>query len=391
MFYVNEMKTFYTLRDALDALQLGLKIFAVDTGITGKKKFCLTSEEDVRKTYATLFKNKGSVHWYEVLLSGDHPTRLFLDVESYSHTRANVIRAIDSFLALINMCTRVVSEGESDKYFWLDSCREGKASFHIVGTLYFASVAAIGALVRTCWCSVQEIVSGRLPAPDGVDKDALSFLREETGESIVDCIYTRNRVFRLPFSSKFASPHVLMPMEGRERHASWDGYLVQKSYSAMSTTEALIVLEIDGSVPLYTNRSFADTLARPNDASGWIIRDVCAANSSKLSTGSNPLLSPVLRRLDEMGYMLKHETLVFSPQRRGWLVNTNSKRCNIAQREHKGNHIWFFIELGVVKQYCYDHECRGCAEIDVGDAWDKWMSLWNVMISGTSLLNSVRR
>lgn len=384
------MQTFYTLRDALDAVTSGVKIFAVDTSATGKKKFCVTSDEYVREQYATLYKNKGSVHWYEVLLSGENPTRVFLDVESYDHCRADVVRAVDSFLALMNMCTRVISDSD-DKYFWLDSCRDGKASFHIVGTLYFASVACIGALVRTCWCSVQEILAGRLPAPEGVDRGALEFLREKSGDCIIDCIYTRNRVFRLPFSSKFGSPHILVPMEGRAVHQSWHDYLVQLPVEAAAGKDVLHVTEVDGSVPLYTNRSFADSLSRPNDATGWVIRDVCSVNSSKMSTYANPLLAPVLRRLDEMGYSLKHETLMFSPQRRGWLVNTNSKRCNIAQREHKGNHIWFFIELGVVKQYCYDHECRGCAEIDVGDAWDKWMSLWNVMISGTSLLNSVHR
>lgn len=380
------MTTYFTLASALETLSPGDRVFAIDLDSTGKKKFCVyPSEKNIKSLYEDARNNNGALHWYEVLLSGDRPTRLFLDVESRDHTKGQVIDAVTSFLALMSICTQQIGDGAVDTYGWLDSSRKGKASFHVIGNIYFSSVADVGAVVRQCWCAVQDILCGKLECPKCVVKDDLKFLTEKNGECIVDCIYTRNRVFRLPYSSKFGSPHILVPFDALPKRDSWYDYMVQSNKSESTIS----VLEIDGSAPGYTNKSFRDALIRPNDEIGWVLKDVRRSEACDLASCSNPFIAPVLQRLNDMGFDLKSETLRYSPSRRGWLVSTNSKRCGIARREHKSNHVWFLLTLGSVKQYCYDTDCRGCVDVNVGDAWSLWNNSWHTMINATEMLNSV--
>jgi hypothetical protein len=67
------------------------------------------------------------------------------------------------------------------------------------------------------------------------------------------------------------------------------------------------------------------------------------------------------------------------------MINSGSKCCQIAQRTHNGNHIWFRIDIikQTVCQCCYDNDCKEKKPFLVNipkTCWDKWNDEWKELI-----------
>ena len=379
------MKPSGTLKELLVGLKDDEKIFAKDIDTSGKKYFLRGTRQQYITQYNKELK-KGAAHWYEILLEG-RPCPVVLDIESKNKHYLKARDAVEDLMKVFNIAVESKT-GKCDEYMFLDSSSADKVSFHVVGTVMFKNLAHVGALVRSVWSGLQTLRSNKLEMPEGISVKNIDYLFESDGQWIVDdCIYTRNRFFRLPLSCKKGSTRVLKPLyPPGKKVESWTEMLVQRPHGG----PVYECLEMCGTDPIYTSMP-ADRCMRCVDGT-WMLVDARRKEKQVACTAVHPYITPVIEKLNTMGYMLKDD-LKFNSARRSWCINSYSKQCGIAKREHASNHIWFEIDGlgGRVIQRCYDSNCVGGVDIDVNDAWDEWTLAWSTMIDVSNVLDGLDR
>ena len=306
-----------------------------------------------------------------------------LDIESNEKHYMKTLDAIDDLLKLFKFAVESVT-GEEDEYIYLNSSSDKKISFHIIGKVLFKNLSHAGAIVRSVWSAIQSIFKGLVTCPESLQLDNLKYLFEANGDWIVDdCIYTRNRFFRIPLSSKMGSSRVLKPVVnvGR-RNLRWWEMLAQPCSTGAEVHSAV---EMGGSDPIFTSLRASKCMRLIGDS--WFMSESRRTNYQSQCLTAHPYIEPVLSKLESLGYMLKSD-LCFNSSRRSWCVNSHSRLCGIAKREHASNHVWFEIDGigGRVLQRCYDSNCSGFVEVDVDDAWDAWTIAYSTMVDVTDVL-----
>ena len=334
-----QMEKHFTLHAALHHLDPTRIVVAQDVSKNGQKVFYCANVQQLDALYTHMDQK----HWYECLVE-ERASRIFLDIESYDKVD------LDAILAFLRTCVQE-KFGVAPELAVLDSCSADKQSWHVlVLNVYVTNVYHVGAFVRRMVLAA--LYGQRLPPPEI--------------NAIDTAVYTKNRMFRVAHSSKFGSERVL-------KHAApWHQLLVQ-SYDA----ECAECLEIDNSTPVSTSQRPENMFERT--AQGWrALTSVRRTNKGVAS--SCPMLDPILDWLDRHidGRTCRHNSTMTSTGH--YRVSTRSKCCRIAQREHRGNNIWYDIlfEQQVVHQRCFDEDCRHkWVAVDIPkDVWTKWNTAW---------------
>jgi len=315
-------------------------VVAEDLSNDGRKQFYSGTLEHLKRLYDT----KAHHYWYECLME-DRPSRLFLDVDATTN--------VDIHEIVHNLRTAILAMLESKSIpiepdiHIMDSSGDSKYSWHILVTnVVLKNVYHVGAFVR------------RL---------LLFYADAPTMQTIDSAVYTRNRMFRLPGSSKFGSQRVLRSEQ------PWYEMMVQ-----IPCASPIECLEIDGSVPESTS-SPPLALFREQEDGSWsrLGRKYTAGNSSNCTTR---LIAPVLDWLDhhEHAETLRHKVKFVSSGH--YIVPAKSRKCYIAGRTHKGNAIWYKLDLTKrqIRQRCLDSDCaRRSHLIPCPDnIWDRWVGGW---------------
>lgn len=331
---------FHTLHSALVQIPATDIVVAQDLSSAGQKCFLRGSISALDDIYS----KQTDKHWYECLLE-NRPSRIFLDVESL--TKVDIQTIVDLCRQAIQCKFGITATMEI-----LDSCSASKFSWHVLCTnLYLKNIYHVGAFVR------------RL---------VLSMSGHPYRHAIDTAVYTRNRMFRVADSSKFGSERILKHPSG-----TWSDLLVQSSGATYVECK-----EIDGGEPSSTSLH-PDKMFRL--VHGQWTRTTFQNRRLVESAGTTcPMLTPIIDWLDThvAAQTCRHNmSLSTNGQYR---ISTRSKRCAIAGREHKGNNIWFNIDLNrcVVQQRCYDDECRSQAVYVSVPAklWSLWNDTWAQVI-----------
>lgn len=325
-----------TLHDALRRVSHTECIVAEDISKDGKKKFYTGDIQTLNKMYTEL----ASRHWYEVLLE-DRPTRLFLDIES--KTNVSIDDIVNFFKRTIKIMFGKIANAQV-----IDSCSAEKYSWHVVFTnVILTNSYHVGAFVRRSVLAMQD------------DPMALA---------IDTAVYTKHRMFRLAGSTKFGQIREL-------RHAlPWHELLVQPFVAE----QVFDCLEIDDSIPVSTSAP-PHALFECTDCGEWCRKETTIIRQNTTNTCC-PLLSPILDWLDRNydACTVRYGTNMSAYGH--YRVSTRSKKCGIAGRVHKGNNIWFNIDIytRTVQQRCYDEECRrrGLPINVPASLWSKWNNAW---------------
>ena len=324
-----------TLVNAIGKCTLDKCVVAEDISAAGQKHFYLGTLQQLKQVYET----KTQHHWYECLLE-HRPSRLFLDVESLQPV--SIAAIVDFFRETV----RIMYDTECN-FEIIDSSASNKISYHVIATdLVFKNVYHVGAFVRRTVLAMQDN-----PIANAIDT----------------AVYTKNRMFRLPGSRKFNSQRVL-------RHASpWWELMVQIPDWQGRTRECL---EINNSEPKSTS-THPRNLFRRLDNGSWACSVVQKGSSKKLNC--NPL-NPILDWLDstEQAMILRNKLKMISSG--FYSVPAKSKKCYIAGRTHKGNAIWYMIDVTrqQIIQRCLDSECGHQKHYiqHPKHIWDRWTSSW---------------
>lgn len=332
---------FFSLRDALVASQPNTIVIAEDISAAQQKRFYTKTIDQLDHIYQSLSQR----HWYECLVESK-PSRIFLDVESSDPID---IDAIVQFLA--NACFLKFKKNPEIEI--LNSCSaptdtKVKYSWHVICTnIILENIYHVGAFVRRMVLAAVH----RLP--------------HNEIKAIDTAIYTKNRMFRIARSSKFNQNRIL------RSDKSWYELLVQ-----IPCQHPFQCCEIDGSEPMST--SIAPQTLFCHGPRGWTRTH--QTRSTDTADHYIPQISPILDWIDRTynASTCRHNTKITSSGH--YFISTRSKVCQIAKRTHRGNNIWYDIDLTrqQVLQRCYDDECCQRGEvIPVPEGlWSKWLELW---------------
>jgi hypothetical protein len=348
---------FSRLKEAIIYCEETEIIIAEDFAVNGVKRFHVGSLEKLHQLYTGIQEK----HWYETLQE-KRQSRLFLDIES------------DDSVVDIKWLVGYISDRLQEfltyrgstivpKFEILDSSSSIKSSFHVICTnVFFENIYHVGAFVRRVICILMK---------NGMDYSAID-----------DSVYTKNRING---STKFGSKR-------RLKHAlPWTSLLVQ---SQNPTDEVFTCEEIDHTTPCSTSFKTSDLFEFDNETKMWITkkkRYTCAADSVLTEC---TLLNPIFDWLDHTLHAEIQRYDISLKSGGKIMVSSGSRRCQIKNREHKGNHIWFQIDINrrTVFQHCYDADCKkikkflnansdkmsiGCKLIPVPKTcWDLWDNEW---------------
>ena len=329
---------FKRLSDALLHLesdqQKSQLVIAEDVSAQGQKVFYVGNVPTLANKYQEIARK----HWYECLLE-ETASRIFLDIESEGEV--DLEKIITQLKAAILQQYKMEPQIEI-----LDSCSKTKRSWHVIVTnIYLKNVYHVGAFVRRLVLFTDE-------------------------PSIDTAVYTKNRMFRVSGSSKFGSDRVL------KHRSNWLQTLVQWP----PCQNYLECLEIDGSEPVSQSKAPGDLFEYIDGH--WLPKMTTVTGSISQVIQEPPFLGPLLNKLDTLcgGQLYRHKLSITD---RGHLFcSTKSKQCAIAGRQHRGNNIWYEIDIEKQRVYqrCYDDECRGKRhEIHGLDSlWIQWNVSWDL-------------
>jgi hypothetical protein len=313
-------------------------VFAEDVHKAGKKQFYTGTIQELQTIVEGV---DGTPHFYECLME-HRPSRLFLDVDSSSPLDINTL--VEILRAAI---VAKYSNSQPDIQL-LDSSGPNKYSWHIIVTnIILKNVYHVGAFVR------------RL----------VLYMDDSPLAAVIDtAVYTRNRMFRLPGSSKKGSTRVLRSNNG----TPWQDLIVQ-----IPCAHPLTCLEIDESEPTSTSHKPEDLFV-DNGNDTWSPRGQRASGGSLLDR--NTLLTPILDWLDRYEQSKTIRRKIKLLETGYYIVPANSRKCYIANRTHKGNAIWYMIDLTEKKIYqrCLDDDCgkrRHLMNVPP-EVWHKWSGAW---------------
>jgi len=344
-FFLYQIYMFRTLREALKNSNDSDIIVAEDISAAGQKRFLVGNTEKLNHIYSKLINR----HWYECLVE-NKASRLFLDIESNKFVDINKI--LKFFHNVVQIMYNIDGNFEV-----IDSCNNEKYSWHVICTnIYFRNVYHVGAFVR------RTVLAMDMSSDDSA---------KECIHAIDTAVYTKNRMFRVNGSTKYGSSRQL-------RHRlPWTSLLVQTPHSNVIQD----CLEIDSSIPCSTSASPFSLFKYDQNTNTWHVQENMQRRASTKVETYCPLLRPILSWLDTtLHTKIQHHKLTMT-NNGIYIVPTNSTNCAIAQRCHRGNNIWFSINIHrkTVNQKCHDEECvHKCSPILVpNELWDLWDRTWH--------------
>lgn len=284
------------------------------------------------------------------------------------------------------------------------SSRDNKESYHVVlrlldGALMLANMCHVGAIVRRFdrWlCGDDDEPRFRIAVPSDAAGDAHAFLFDMS-------VYTSNRCFRVPYSSKAGECRILVFLDAQRcvqdaatmpPYADFVRGLV--TYMDARTVRWLAaVTEHDGASPASTSHTTAHlpgTIDAVQDAR--VVRATTrilahAGGAPRRPTQPSRYVRWSASRTDnEAGaahahdyfeaaadLLYEHDAPVLAECARATLrmsysdeagrirINTHAHYCHAAARKHAHNHVYYIIDLGAMTwhQRCFNNKAEGCA------------------------------
>ena len=349
--------------DAADASPDHARVRVFSEEVAGGKgrRYVVDSVAGVWRRYRTLAPS--ARHFYEILREGD-PCHMYLDIEfkkllnpgvdGDALTEALVCALREEVSSLFSLTV------DDSDILELDASSDTKFSRHItlrVPGAVLATTADAGALARA---AVDRVASTATPSP-------LTIVADDSGKPglALDLgVYTRNRAWRMPLSSKAAAPH--RPLRPTER---WGG--------AAASERAAFFCGLVGDVP-DGSRLLQIEGARYGGGGGAPARGGggCSPRSggtrprralTSLAARPGPSLLPAVDAFIEgvaadasrdssaavRTWALSGTTLV--------LALRGGRFCGAIGRPHKSNGVYYVVDLaaGAYHQRCHDPECVG--------------------------------
>ena len=332
-------------------------------------------------------------HHYEVIQVG-LPCHLYYDLEFNKkiNTGKNADEMVDILISitfkLLNDKYKI--QGNQDWVLELDSSTEEKFSRHVIihiPNIAFKDNSHVGTFISEV-CS--RIINLRVSDPqfeklyikkDSSSSDNTELLFVDTG------VYTRNRCFRLPFSSKAGKNALLLP-SGRfgcknlnEEQVFIKSLICRidadfdKLLECKMDLDCCKILHFESEVNDNSTHTEGDKSL--HDYGSNIPKSYCSGKSpfpaldDKISSfASHGNISGKIRR---WYWFSAHGYIIYSMSK--------SRYCERIGREHKSNHVMYIVDFqrGGYYQKCYDPDCRGYRSPVRQVPWDVLSNCYDIV------------
>ncbi|KAH1233457.1 DNA-directed primase/polymerase protein [Glycine max] len=372
--------------------QEDVHVFSYQDHFNGQRRFLVSTYTEFWRRYNNM--NPKFRHHYEVIQAG-LPCHLYFDLEFNKkvNTGKNGEEMVDLLISVVLEAfhEKYAIQGDHDWVVELDSSNEDKFSRHIIVRIpktAFKDNSHAGAFVS-------EICSRILNAREKdksfeklfVMKDSSN--NESAGQLFVDtAVYSRNRCFRLPLSSKAGKRSVLLPTKrfkckdlGEEdifmaslicnMDVDCKTYLVcktdldcvktlhfdtEENSNVSNSTQippefTLGTSTSDVSTTYFMGKSpfpFLDKFILSVASVGNIPGDTCQHNNPTLFVDTM-----LIGNIHSWYYFSEFGLMVYSM--------TKNRYCERIGRQHKSNNVIYVVDLrmAVYYQKCHDPDCRG--------------------------------
>ncbi|XP_065921057.1 DNA-directed primase/polymerase protein-like isoform X2 [Dysidea avara] len=376
-------KTFPRQKMALDARkhEEGETVFAEEISQKGARRYVVANYETFVRHYLEM---KQPVHYYEVILEGV-PIKLYFDLEYKMSANPSLNPACGA--ELVNVFVKyVLYELEvccgwscsEDHVMDLDSTTKKKFSRHLIFVspeACFTSSQHVGNFVhhvchklhqlhnssetKQCYYQLfsQQVLKNHCPHAEDLLR---LFVLDDKGRACLICdeaVYTKNRNFRLPFSSKFGKDAQLLPTEGTKYKGLQDdrSIIYDSLICNVRTEDQPTQLKFEEPKPKnsqYCKSTIHNTTMRPLDTT----------TEEGYSHSPYPEIDRfITKQLTRGGVQGAIRRWGRYSQGR-WLVYDikDYQYCENIGRHHKSNNIKVVVDLsrGVYYQKCHDPDCH---------------------------------
>ncbi|CAM8908337.1 unnamed protein product [Rhodiola kirilowii] len=350
-----------------------VSIFSYQDHFSGQRRFLVSSYKEFWRRYKQIKANHR--HHYEVIQEG-LPCHLYFDLEF--NNKENHDKNGDE---MVDILIKEVLDALRDKYSihgcddWiveLDSSTADKFSRHLIvrvpGAAFKDNIHA-GAFVA-------EICSRINNAKDSEDSLQKLFICKDSTSSgtvrqlfVDSAVYSRNRCFRLPLSSKAGKDSVLLPT-GRFKCKDMceeDMFMASLICNMDRDCKTLLVCKMDANC-IKTLQFDTEVNQKINFTSDLQERKLNAFNRDISSTcymrkSPFPALDDYMVSIATIGNVSGKIQSWYLFSEYGLMVYSMSRNryCERIGRQHKSNHIMYVVDLRRATYYqkCHDPDCRG--------------------------------
>ncbi|XP_062186501.1 uncharacterized protein LOC133890073 isoform X2 [Phragmites australis] len=369
-------------------------VFSYQDHLTGTRRFLVSTYDEFWRRYNDM--DPRIRHHYEVIQEGS-PCHIYFDLEF--DTQLNVKRDTDE---MVDILVAVIFSALHDKYSiegheeWiteLDSSTEAKFSRHLIIRIpktAFKDNSHVGAFISEV-CS--QIAVQRAADPN-LDKLYITKDSSSTGpvdELFIDtAVYSRNRCFRLAFSSKSGKKSFLVPT-GRFKCKEMndkDVFMESLICRLDDNCDKLLICKLDWECKKTLH--FDSEVSMPR-IQGRNCKDSITTYRSdfprEYTYGRSPFpaLDGFIESIASFGnvpgkirswyWFSQYGLMIYSMSR--------SRYCEHIGREHKSNHVMYIVDFQRAAYYqkCYDPDCQGYRSPLRAVPWDVMPELISVVES----------
>ncbi|KAF6162166.1 hypothetical protein GIB67_008295 [Kingdonia uniflora] len=348
------------------------RLFSYQDRLSGQRRFLVSTYKEFWRRY----KNMDSRfrHHYEVIQEG-LPCHLYFDLEF--DKRVNVDKdgeeMVDLMISVIidAIFDKYSIQGNQDWVIELDSSTEEKFSRHLIiriPKIAFKDNLHVGAFVAEEICS-------RIYSMRGSDQrlNKLFVSKDSSSQELLfvdTAVYSRNRCFRLPLSSKAGKKSMLLPT-GRfkcKNMCEEEMFMESLICKMDGDCQKLLICKMDldcVKTLCFDSEVNANYEQCSSALDGRALRGYTSDLPTTYFIGKSPFpaldifveyiasTGNISGRIRSWYWFSEYGLMIYSMSR--------NRYCEHIGREHKSNHVMYVVDFrrAVYYQKCYDPDCKG--------------------------------
>ncbi|KAA8539966.1 hypothetical protein F0562_026658 [Nyssa sinensis] len=349
-------------------------VFSYQDHMNGQRRFLVSTYKEFWQRYKNM--NSKFRHHYEVIREG-LPCHLYFDLEfsMKDNTGKNGDEMVDLLISVIfeALFEKYSIQGKPDWIVELDSSTKEKFSRHLIiriPKIAFKDNSHAGAFVA-------EVCSRLYSARERDGRYEELFVSKDSSSVDVPCqlfvdtaVYSRNRCFRLPLSSKAGKNSVLLPT-GRFKCRDMcdeDMFMASLICNMDVDCEKLLIckMDLDCVKVLQFDTETNSDFHKLSVASREFPLHACTSDVSRtylMGKSPFPALDMFVESIASVGNVSGKIRSWYWFSEYGLMVYSMSKNryCERIGRQHKSNHVIYVVDLrrAIYYQKCHDPDCRG--------------------------------
>ncbi|KAM3372161.1 hypothetical protein ACQJBY_019187 [Aegilops geniculata] len=348
------------------------KVFSYQDHLSGQRRFLVSTYDEFWRRYNNM--DPQIRHHYEVIQEGS-PCHIYFDLEFNAklNQKRDADEMVDTLVAVTfsALQDKYSIEGQEEWIIELDSSNEEKFSRHLIIRIpktAFKDNSHVGAFISEI-CS--RIAAQRATNPN---LDKLYITKDSSGAEPVDqlfvdtAVYSRNRCFRLAFSSKSGKKSFLVATGRFKCKNMNDKELFMESLICRldDDCDKLLICKLDLECKKALHFDTEASITRIQGKNCRVAIDTYRSDFPQAYTYGRspfPALDGFIESIASFGSVSGKIRCWYWFSQDGLMIYSmsRSRYCEHIGREHKSNHVMYIVDFQRAAYYqkCYDPDCRG--------------------------------